>query len=141
MMILMLISLKPENLGMLGLLIPVVLALPFIEVWVLIELAGRIGFLETLGLVLTTGIVGLMIIRNEGLYVLRKARSSVTGAEMTRNLADSLLLVLSAIFLLTPGIITDVIGFVTVFRPVRERLAVKVSRKMEAGSGVYRFSI
>lgn len=125
---------------MLRYLLPILLALPFVELYILVELAGSIGFIETLAIVLVTGIVGAEILRREGKHVLAKAQSSVTFAEVSRNMVEGFLLVLTGLFLLTPGIITDIIGFVIVWRPVRERLAVKISRKIEKKGNVRVFS-
>lgn len=125
---------------MLRYLLPILLALPFIELYVLVEIAGSIGFVETLAIVLITGIVGAEILRREGRHVLAKTQSSVTFAEVSRNMIEGFLLVMTGIFLLTPGVITDAIGFVIVWRPIRERLAVKISQKMEKKGNVKVFS-
>lgn len=113
---------------MLRFLLPLILVLPFVELYVLIFLAGSIGFLETLAVVIITGLIGAEILRREGRFVLAKLRTSVSMAEASRNMIEGFLLVLTGVFLLTPGIITDVIGFIIVVRPVRERLAVRISR-------------
>jgi UPF0716 family protein affecting phage T7 exclusion len=60
---------------------------------------------------------------------MRKLQRSVTGAEMTRNFAEGAILVLSGMALLSPGFVTDLLGAVVAFRPVRERVVAKLTRK------------
>ncbi len=114
---------------MLRFLLVFLLAIPIIEIYLLVSLAGLMGFWEVFALVLFTGLLGAEIIRREGLYVLKKLERSVTGKEISRNLLEGALLVASGLFLLTPGLLTDIIGFVMVFRPFRERIAVRISEK------------
>jgi len=119
---------------MLRFLLVILLSLPIVEVYILMSLTGVIGFWETFALVLFTGLLGAEIIRREGLYVFRKLDRSVTWGEISRNLLDGLLLVFSGIFLITPGLLTDVFGFLMVFRPFRERIAVRISEKFKSDS-------
>jgi len=119
---------------MLRFLLVILLSLPIVEVYILMSLTGVIGFWETFALVLFTGLLGAEIIRREGLYVFRKLDRSVTWGEISRNLLDGLLLVFSGVFLITPGLLTDVFGFLMVFRPFRERIAVRISEKVKSGS-------
>lgn len=115
-------------------LIVAFLVLPFIDLWILVEIASIIGFWQTVGLVLATGLVGAEIVRREGRLVLEKLRTSVTLKEVSRNFLEAAMLLLAGLMLLSPGVVTDVIGILLVFRPLRERLAVHVSRRLEQSS-------
>jgi UPF0716 protein FxsA len=108
-----------------GLIIPAVLVLPFVDIYILVQLAGMIGFWQTIGIILLTGLVGMEIIRREGFYVLMKLQNSVTAGEMSRNALEIGLLVIGGVILVLPGLITDLIGFLLIFRPIRERIAAK----------------
>jgi len=112
---------------MIGLILLALATIPFVDIYILVQLAQSIGFWQTLALIILTGAVGLEIVRREGLYVIVKLQRSVTAGEATRNALEIGLLVLSGLLMIVPGIITDVAGFVLVFRPVRERLAAKYS--------------
>lgn len=107
---------------MIGYLLVLLLALPFIDFYFLFVVAESIGFLQTIGLILLTGVIGAHLIRREGLHILLKLRQSVTAGEASRNIVEGALIVLSGVFLLTPGFITDIAGILLVFRPLRERL-------------------
>jgi UPF0716 protein FxsA len=109
-----------------GLMIPAVLILPFVDLYILVQLAGTIGFWQTIGIILLTGLVGMEIIRREGFYVLMKLQNSVTAGEMSRNALEIGLLVIGGIILVIPGLITDLIGFLLIFRPIRERIAARL---------------
>ena len=105
------------------------LLLPFIDFYVLMKVAETVGLLETVVFSIGTGIIGATLIRKEGRYVLQKLQRSVTGAEVTRNFAEGFILVLAGLMLLSPGFVTDAIGAISAFRPVRERAVAKITQK------------
>lgn len=119
---------------MLGYLIVLLLLLPFIDIYVLVLLAGEIGFLPALALIAATGIIGAFILKREGAQLLRKLQSSVTAQEVSRNFLEGLLLASGGLMLLSPGFITDLLGLLLVLRPTRERLTVKLSEKLKQNS-------
>ncbi|MFB6115527.1 MAG: FxsA family protein [Candidatus Nanohalobium sp.] len=103
--------------------------LPFVDLYLLIQVADVLGFWKTLAAVMLTGLVGAELIRREGRHVFRKLQTSVTGGEVSRNFLEGAILVLSGLFLLSPGFITDTLGFLMVLRPIRERLVAHVMNK------------
>ncbi|MFB6181034.1 MAG: FxsA family protein [Candidatus Nanohalobium sp.] len=105
------------------------LMLPFVDLYLLVAAAGFFGFWKTLAAVLLTGLVGAELIRREGLHILKKLQMSVTGGEISRNVLEGGLLVLAGLFLLTPGFVTDVMGFAIVLRPIRERAVAHVMNR------------
>ena len=110
---------------MLGILLLLMIAVPFTDLYILVQLAEILGFWQTLGIVVTTGVIGAAIVRREGRHVLMKMQRSVTAGEVSRNVAEGALLVIAGLLLITPGIITDLIGFMLAFRPLRERLVAR----------------
>jgi UPF0716 family protein affecting phage T7 exclusion len=118
---------RRENVYMLGIALLTLLILPFVDFYILVQVAGQIGFWNTLGIVLLTGAAGAEVVRREGRYVLRKIQSSVTAGEMSRNALEIGLLVLGGLLLVIPGLITDGLGFLMIFRPARERIAARIS--------------
>lgn len=116
---------------MLGYLIIIFLLLPFVDLYLLIELTGMIGFPATLGLVLATGVIGAYIVKLEGRNVLGKLQRSVTAKEVSRNLLEGVLLAVGGLMLLSPGIVTDFIGFLMVVRPTRERIMLWLSSRLK----------
>lgn len=117
---------------MLRFLIVFLLVLPFVDMYVLFQASTMIGFWQTMGLVLLTGIIGAELIRREGKHVVLKLQQSVTGGEISRNMMEGLIIFLCGIFLLTPGFITDTIGFLLIFRPLRERLVARLMNSVES---------
>lgn len=86
-------------------------ALPLIEIYLLIRVGNAIGYLLTALVVVGTGVVGALLARREGLSVLRRMRKKFREGQMpAEELIDGVILLLSGAFLLTPGIVTDVIG-------------------------------
>ncbi|MFB6166961.1 MAG: FxsA family protein [Candidatus Nanohaloarchaea archaeon] len=116
------------------------LVLPFVDLWLLMEVASVIGFWRTVAVVLLTGLIGAEMVRREGRFVLEKLRTSVTAEEMSRNFLEAAILVLSGLLLLSPGLITDVLGALLALRPLRERLVARLSRKFRQSSSV-RFEV
>lgn len=114
---------------MLRYLVVLLLLLPFLDFYLLIKVAESAGLLEAVIFSIATGVVGASLIKREGRYVLRKLQRSVTGAEVTRNFLGGFILVVSGIMLLSPGFVTDILGAVIAFRPVRERLVAKFTEK------------
>lgn len=111
---------------MIGYLLVLLLALPFIDFYLLFVVAESIGFVQTIGVILLTGIIGVHLIRREGIHILMKLQQSVTAGEASRNMVEGAMIVFAGIFLLTPGLITDLAGIALVFRPLRERLVAKL---------------
>lgn len=118
---------------MLRYLIVLLLVIPFIDMYVLIEASSILGFWQVIALVLVTGIIGAELIRREGRHVLMKLQQSVTAGEISRNMAEGLIIVLCGAFLLTPGFITDILGFLLIFRPLRERLVAHLMNNFNSG--------
>lgn len=119
---------------MLAYLIVLFLLLPFIDLYLLIELTSHIGFPATLGLIIATGIIGAFVVKREGRNVLGKLQRSVSAQEISRNLLEGVLLAVGGLMLLSPGLITDLIGFMMVLRPTRERIMLKIASKMKEKS-------
>ena len=121
---------------MIGLILLFLLLVPFIDLYLLVEISNIIGFWEVIAIILITGMVGAEVMRREGAYVLRKAQRSVTAGEITRNVLEGVLLVGGGILLLLPGVISDITGLSIIVRPVRERMAAKLATKVSSKSRI-----
>ena len=111
-------------------LIGVLLLIPLVDAFVLVAIVGTglLTPLETVALVVLTGLVGMLLVRAEGRNTLvRFQRKAATGSAPTDELLDGGLLIAAGAFLLTPGLVTDLIGLLLVLPPTRVpiRLAVK----------------
>jgi len=86
--------------------------LPFLELMILLKLAELTSALTTLGIIIATGVVGVALARRQGLGVIRRLTAELEAGEMpTTSLVDALLIFVAGALLITPGVITDSIGF------------------------------
>ena len=85
---------------------------PFIELSLLIELGGIIGTLPTILVVVITGVIGAFMARLAGFSVLFKIQENLRQGIFPRDeLFDGVLILIGSAFLLTPGLLTDALGF------------------------------
>jgi len=86
--------------------------IPLIELALLIKIGQYFGALPTIFLVIITGGIGVFLARNQGVMVLRKIQFELQqGVVPGNSLIDGLLVLVGSIFLVTPGLITDIGGF------------------------------
>ena len=94
--------------------------IPFLELYLLIEVGTVIGPLNTVALVLLTGFAGAYLARMQGLQTMLRVRSSLQQGIMPKeDLIDALLIFIAGIVLLTPGFITDTAGLLVLFPATR----------------------
>lgn len=97
---------------MLGKLLFIFIITPMVELFLLIEIGKAIGTLEIIGLTIATGIAGAALAKSQGISLLRKIQTEMAeGRVPAANLIDGLMILIGGILLLTPGVLTDVIGF------------------------------
>ena len=93
---------------------------PLLERYLLIRVGDVIGVWPTVALVVFTGALGAFLTRLEGLRVLRRVQTELQhGRAPTADLLDGLLVVIAGAVLLTPGLITDAVGFFLLVPPGR----------------------
>ncbi|MCY4017496.1 MAG: FxsA family protein [Gammaproteobacteria bacterium] len=89
------------------------LIVPLVEMLLLFEVAANIGGLWTVGLVVLTAVVGIQILKRQGLRTLLRARERIESGELpAREIIEGMLLAAAGALLLTPGFLTDALGFV-----------------------------
>lgn len=105
---------------MLKRLLAVLLLVPLLDGLFLIFVAGQLGWQLTVALVVLTALVGMLFVRAEGRHTLRKLERSVAeGKPPTNELLDGAFLLVAGAFLLTPGLVTDTLGFLFIIPPTR----------------------
>ena len=104
-----------------GLLILLIfIGMPILEITLFIDVGERIGLFNTLLLVILTAIAGTASLRLQGLSVLARARECFHEKRFPmEEVFDGVCLVFAGALLLTPGFITDTIGFLLFFSPFR----------------------
>lgn len=107
--------------------------LPFVELLLLIYIADQTNFLFTVGLILVTGVVGAFLARWQGVQTVAKIRRDLAeGRPPADSLVDGLLILVAGAVLLTPGILTDLFGFVLLIPPLRMLVKRYVGRRIRA---------
>ncbi len=105
---------------MLGWLVLLFIAVPLIELYVIVQTAAGIGTLETIGLLLVVSVVGAWMVKAQGMAVLWRIRSKLQGGELPgRELVDGGLVLFAGALMLTPGFVTDGVGLLLLFPPTR----------------------
>ncbi|GAA2877533.1 hypothetical protein GCM10010517_39060 [Streptosporangium fragile] len=102
------------------------LVVPILEIWLLIQVGEVIGGWPTVALLLADSLLGAWIVRREGRKAWRNLQAALSSGRMPeRELADGALVVAGGTLLLTPGFLTDVLGFLCILpftRPAVRRL-------------------
>ena len=107
------------------LLLILLFALPFLEIFALIKLGGLIGFFPTLLIIIGTAIFGIMHIRQQGIGLINELQVKLSqGQKAIGEIVDGLGLLLGGFFFIIPGAITDVLGL-TLLIPSCRRFIMK----------------
>ncbi|NIM74715.1 MAG: FxsA family protein [Gammaproteobacteria bacterium] len=96
---------------------------PLVEIYVLLEVGGVIGVLPTIALVVLTAVIGAGLIRAQGLATLARVRGELDRGELPAvGIIEAALLLVAGALLLTPGFVTDTLGFLILVPPLRRRV-------------------
>ena len=109
---------------------------PLVELFLLVKLGTVVGVAPTVALVIFTGVLGAWLARQQGLGVLRRLSEDLEEGRLPAEaLIDGLLVLIAGAVLLTPGLLTDALGFLLLVpqsRAVVHRAAVaKFKRRFE----------
>lgn len=95
--------------------------MPIIEIFVLLKVGGVIGVLNTVILVVLTAIIGVALLKQQGLSTLAKAQQKMhTGSIPAKEMVEGIFLAVGGALLLTPGFVTDAIGFCCLLPGIRQ---------------------
>jgi UPF0716 protein FxsA len=96
---------------------------PALELALLIEIGGRLGTAPTLLLLALSGFLGAFLARRQGLGALRAAREQMERGEIPAGpIVDGILILVAGVLLITPGVLTDGLGFLLLLGSFRERV-------------------
>lgn len=105
------------------LLLALVIGVPLIELYLLIEVGSEIGAFATIVLTVLTAVIGTWLVRLQGLGVLARVGRSMAEDEVPAlDMMDGALILVAGLFLLLPGFLTDALGFLLLVPPVRQAL-------------------
>jgi len=112
------------------------LLLPWIELYTLIQLGGRIGAFSTVLYVFITLVLGLTLVRLQGMEIIGRLRDAQQGGLVVGQiLADDLAVGLAGLLLMVPGLITDAMAALVLIGPLWRRLTGATSRAGGVGEG------
>ena len=123
-------------------LIPfLLLVVPLAEIAAFVVIGGQIGVWATLGMVLLTAIIGSFLLRWQGVGLFNRINTEIRGNRVPgRELVHGVMILVAGVLLLTPGFVTDSLGFLLfvpairdlVWRSVKDRIVVQT---MSSGFG------
>ena len=100
--------------------------IPIIEISIFITIGSNIGILNTIAIILTTALVGIFLVRRQGIKLLFDAQQNLSqGIMPTEEIKGGIFLLISGLVLITPGFFTDCIGFAMFLKPVQNFVALK----------------
>jgi len=106
--------------------------IPLLELFILVRMGEWIGFLPTVGLVVLTGFAGAALARLEGLRTLWSIRGELARGRLPGSaLLDGLAILVGGALLLTPGILTDLLGLAFLLPPTRRVLLGRITKSLE----------
>ncbi len=98
--------------------------------YLLITVGGYLGALPTVGLVMLTALIGVALLRRQGLAMLMRAQDNMQrGVLPAQEMAEGIMLAVAGALLLTPGFVTDAFGFALLTPAFRRWLAGRVLQR------------
>lgn len=95
---------------------------PLLELFLLLRIGGAIGAWPTVAIVIVTGLLGAALARREGIRAWRAVSAELAAGQVPAvELLHGFLVLVAGVLLVTPGVVTDAIGFGLLARPIRTR--------------------
>ena len=93
------------------------------ELWLIIQVGGRIGVGLTIAIVLATGVLGITLLRRQGFRLLGQVQARLQRGEIpAQEMLEGVALLIGGVLLLTPGFLTDAMGLLLLLPPLRRAL-------------------
>ncbi|MFT7462778.1 MAG: UPF0716 protein FxsA [Pseudohongiellaceae bacterium] len=116
------------------LLLALFIGLPLLEFTLLIEVGAELGALNTIAVVVLTGVVGASLARSQGLAILAKVQAeTAAGRAPTDTMLEGFMVLLAGLVLLTPGFLTDAFGLLCLFPLTRKPLLLWLRKRIKSG--------
>jgi len=116
-----------------------VVAMAIAELYVFVLVSDALGFWNALGLLIVISLVGVWVVKREGLRVLSRFRQQVTaGQSPSREIADGVCILTAGALLIVPGFISDTVGALLLLPPVRALVRPRLVRRFTGSTRVIR---
>ena len=107
-----------------------IILIPLVEIYLFIEIGGKIGALYTISLIFLTAFVGIYYAKYEGFNTLRSGMGQMMKNELpVYEIVSGAALAFAALLLIIPGFATDFLGFLMIFPPTRKLIFSRFSKK------------
>lgn len=114
---------------MFRILLALIIVVPALEIWLLITAGKLIGAIPTIMLIILTGVLGAWLAKYQGVTALRNAQQKMNSGQMPGDvIIDGLCILIGGVVLLTPGFITDAIGFALLLPATRNLIKPSIMR-------------
>lgn len=119
-----------------------VLAIPMLEIGVLIKVGQAIGVLQTFLIIIGTAMLGIIVLQRQGFQGAIKMQEALRRGETPVGaMVDSGLVMLAGVLLITPGLIADTLGLFLLIPPVRRLAAYLFAKSMTYGVSVTQWTV
>jgi UPF0716 protein FxsA len=117
---------------MMGRFLLLIVLVPLLELYILIKIGGYLGAFQTIALVVITALLGLVLARFEGLRTLQQIRQNLSqGIVPAEEMVDGVLIFVGGIFLIIPGVLTDLFALVLLIPYSRTRFKRWLRRRFD----------
>lgn len=108
------------------------LLVPLVEIFFLIQVGQVIGAGWTISLVVATAVIGAFLLRLQGFQTLHRAQRTMQQGQLpATEMLEGLCLLVSGALLLTPGFVTDTMGFLLLMPPVRQLMIAQMLKNSQ----------
>ncbi len=105
---------------------------PLLELYLLIRLGAYIGAVDTIAIVIGTGVAGGLLAKSQGLAVLDRMRAELNKGRLpAESLFDGLLILIAGAMLITPGLLTDGLGLLLLIPWSRQAFKSWLKKKIQ----------
>lgn len=112
---------------MFRILVILFLTIPLLEIFLLLKVGSLIGALWTVLLVVLTAVIGVSLLRMQGVSTINRLQECTARGELPAiPMIEGAFLLFAGALLLTPGFFTDAVGFAILFPPFRQYLALQI---------------
>ncbi len=121
------------------LIVALVVVLPLIELYFIVQVGQEFGIIPTVALLIVISAVGSALVKREGIKAFHRfVTAAQTGEELTTEIANGVCILASGVFLLAPGFISDVLGILLLLSPVRLVIVRLAGRRIHGKTTVIR---
>lgn len=124
-------------------LIIIFILIPAVEISIFLWTGSELGIIPVALIIILTGLIGIALVKQEGMKTWKRAQFYLYNNEMpSEEILDGICIIISGLFLLTPGFFTDVLGFLLVIpwtrRPFKKLIYFFIMKKMANGKFIFR---